>query len=338
MQKSYNKIQNIVQNIWYKKKLNILLKFLLPLSILYYLIISIRKFFYKHSILPRVRLKVPIVIIGNITVGGTGKTPVVICLVNLLKANGFNPGVISRGYKSSAKQNSIVNVDSSPLLVGDEPVLIAKRTNCPVVVGKNRVKAAKYLIEQFSVDLVISDDGLQHYALQRDLEVIVIDGRRRFGNGYCLPLGPLRELPIRLRQADLLLVNGGEPLAGEHKIEFSSGKIYNLKQQEKNYDLLTLKNNKIHAIAGVGCPEKFFDYLKVKGLDIIPHVFSDHYSFKKEDLEFQDNYPILMTEKDAIKCQSFAKSNYWFLPIEIKLSLEQEQLFLLLINQAKNGN
>jgi tetraacyldisaccharide 4'-kinase len=329
---------------WYKQKVSLFLWFLWPLSKIYLCIINTRKFLYKHKIFKSYKLNVPIIIVGNITVGGVGKTPLVIYLAEILKKQGLKPGIISRGYKGQAKEPQIVTINSSPNLVGDEPVLIAKRTNCPIVVGKNRVKAAKYLLKNFSVDVVISDDGLQHYALERDLEIIVIDGERYFGNGYCLPLGPLREPQAKLNSADLLIINGGEKddikdnikIKEINKIvnmQIKSDKLYNVKDLNKFCALSSLLTTKVHAIAGIGNPYKFFDYLKAKGFEIIEHIFSDHYVFKGKDLFFNDNYPVIMTEKDAIKVKFFAKENFWCLPINVVLSQDFDKLFLELLRK-----
>ncbi len=324
-----------ITHCWYQPKPCLYLWLLWPLSQLYSWLVLVRRFLYKQHIFFSYKLNVPTVIIGNITVGGTGKTPVVIYLVELLKKQGLNPGVISRGYKGQSKQVTAVTANSDSFYVGDEPVLIAKRTGCPVVIGKNRVAAGRYLLKNFAVDIIICDDGLQHYALDRNIEIIVIDGVRRFGNGHCLPMGPLRELPTRLASANFVLVNGGEALPGEFSMQLSSKQICNLdNNQNLNYKYKVFP--KVHAVAGIGDPNKFFNYLKTNGLEIIPHDFPDHHKFSQEDLNFGDGYPIIMTEKDAVKCQQFACDNAWFLPIDAILPIDFDTLFLQLLNKVKN--
>lgn len=324
-----------IQTLWYNKKPNWLIYLLLPIAGIYWLIITIRSFAYRFKLLASYKLKIPTVIVGNITVGGTGKTPVVIYLVKLLQEYGFNPGVISRGYKGKAKQNTIVTATSAPEQVGDEPLLIVKRTKCPLVVGKNKVAAAKYLQAKFPVDVIISDDGLQHYALQRDIELVVIDGIKRFGNGFCLPAGPLRELPSRLNTVTAILINGGQAVAGEYPLQILGTRAYNLKKQSY-CELSAFSPTLVHAVAGIAEPNKFFQLLQQNQLTIIPHIFPDHHQFLPAELEFADDLPIIMTEKDAVKCLKFANEKFWCLPIEVKLSYNFNTWFLQLLNKIKS--
>lgn len=199
------------EDAWYKEMY--ISAWFMPLSMLYVDVIRLRRFFYRIGILKKTKLPVPVIIVGNITVGGTGKTPLVIWLADFLKQQGYKPGIISRGYAGNAGNTPLeVNAESDPALVGDEAVVLAGRCGCPVTVATSRVAAAKQLLANHACDVIISDDGLQHYALQRDIEIVVIDGQRRFGNGYCLPVGPLREPPERVREADLVVVNGGNEL------------------------------------------------------------------------------------------------------------------------------
>lgn len=321
-----------IEKLWYAPKPCLCLWLLWPFAKLYSWLVWARRLLYKHNIFASYKLNTPTIVVGNITVGGTGKTPVVIYLAELLKEYGLKPGIISRGYQGQGKQITAVTANSDPKRVGDEPVLIAKRTSCPVVVGTNKVAAGRYLLRNFSVDIVISDDGLQHYALARDIEVAVIDGIRRFGHGYCLPMGPLRELPTRLALVDLLVTNGGVALAGEFGMQLSTGLAYNLADKNNSCPLAALSATKVHAIAGICDPNKFFIYLKANGLDIIPHAFSDHHNFKPTDLNFADHAPVIMTEKDAVKCQYFAKSNFWVVPIKAILPLNFDKLLLELVS------
>ena len=321
-----------IQKYWYQSTPCLCAWLLLPFSKLYSWLVLARKFLYKHKVFSSYKLNAPTIVVGNITVGGTGKTPIVIYLAELLKGSGLKPGIISRGYKGKCNQVTAVTVNSDPRQVGDEAVLMARRTGCPVVVGKNKVAAGRYLLRNFSVDIVISDDGLQHYALERDIEIAVIDGIRRFGNGYCLPMGPLREMPARLAEVDILVTNGGEALAGEFGMQLSVSLAHNLVQKNTLCRLAELSTTKVHAVAGIGDPNKFFTYLKANGLDIMPHAFSDHHNFKPEDLNFADNAPVIMTEKDAVKCQNFARDNFWFLPITAILPTNFDKLFLELVS------
>lgn len=265
-------------------------------------------------------MSVPVIVVGNITVGGTGKTPLVIALVELLKQQGYQPGVISRGYGSSNKACQQINEHSHVNFVGDEPVLIYQRTHVPVVVGRDRVAAAKLLVANNECDVIISDDGLQHYALQRDIEIVVIDGQRRFGNGFCLPSGPLRESIHRLNEVDFLICNG-QPLPGEYDMQYQSDDMVNIVSQRRQ-SLVTWAGNTINAVAGVGNPQRFFDYLKQEGLSVLPHVFPDHYSYQTRDLSFVNDYPVLMTEKDAIKCLDFEDPMLWYLPISARINVQ----------------
>ena len=318
-----------MQYSWYRPEFKSIILWLL--MTVYVFFVGLRKSLYRHKILTCYEFDVPIIIVGNITVGGTGKTPTVIYLVELLKKHGFNPGVVSRGYKGRSKQICPVTPQTDPLWVGDEPVQIAKRANCPVVVGRNRVKAVDYLLNNFSVNVVICDDGLQHYALARHIEIAVIDGNRRFGNGFCLPLGPLRESLSRLDSVDLLLTNGGLAQDGEFSLNLYASKIYNICYPKREYLLEEIPFKTVHAVAGIGNPEQFFTYLKSLGLNIIPHVFPDHYRFESFDLCFKDPYPIIMTEKDAVKCRKFATMNFWCMPVDAKVDPKFEQALLKLL-------
>ena len=263
------------------------------------------------------RLPVPVVVVGNLTVGGSGKTPVVIALVESLRASGFTPGVISRGYGSSARGVRDVDADDDPSATGDEPLLIARRTGVPVVVGRDRVGAARRLIGRHGVDVVVSDDGLQHYRLARDLEIVVVDGRRRFGNGRLLPAGPLREPLERLDEAGIVLVNG--PRGSEETgFDLALGSAWSLAGHPGRM-LSSLAGTPVHAVAGIGDPVRFFDALRAKGFQVIEHAFPDHHAFVPDDLAFTDGHPVLMTEKDAVKCRRFARPDWYAVPVTAEL-------------------
>lgn len=324
------------EDAWYKEMY--ISAWFMPLSMLYVDAIRLRRFLYRIGVLKKNRLPVPVIIVGNITVGGTGKTPLVIWMVEFLKQHGYKPGVISRGYAGSASVSpQAVSADSDPALVGDEAVLLARRCDCPVVVGAERVAAGRQLLSTHACDVLISDDGLQHYALQRDIEIIVIDGQRRFGNGYCLPVGPLREPPERVRQVDLVVVNGpDELLEGELPMQCEGRQLLNLKTGERK-PLLDFKGMACHAVAAIGNPKRFFAQLAGAGLDCQTHAFPDHHPFTADDLQFKDQRPIIMTEKDAVKCAAFADDRHWYLPIDAHLPEAFSQQLLKLLKDKTHG-
>jgi tetraacyldisaccharide 4'-kinase len=303
-----------LQDAWYQDMY--LSVFLVPFSLVYVDVVRLRRFLYRKGLLKSTRLPVPVIIVGNITVGGTGKTPLVIWMVNYLRQQGYRPGVISRGYGGEAGEAPrMVNEHSRPQEVGDEPLLIWQKTSAPVAVCQNRCEAGRFLLEQAQCDILISDDGLQHYALQRDFEIAVVDGQRRFGNGYCLPAGPLREPIERLREVDWVIVNGQPEENYEYAMQFRGDEAVNLKSFERR-PLASFADQTCHALAGIGNPDRFFRFLQDQGLMIKEHAFPDHYAFTADDLLFADDMPVLMTEKDAVKCSSFARENYWAVPIQ----------------------
>ncbi len=304
-------------NSWYEKSL--LSWVMWPLSGLYQAAMSARYFLYYSGIKKTVRFPVPVLIVGNITVGGTGKTPLTIALANWLKQQGKRPGIVSRGYGGSdINSPQIVKSDSDPKRVGDEAVFMAQATGCPLVVAKRRPQAVAKLLQDYPCDIIISDDGLQHLALGRDLEIAVMDGMRRLGNGFCLPAGPLREPSQRLQTVDFIVCNGqGKP--GEWSMTLIPKEIYQLKDPTQKLSIEKLKDKTVHAIAGIGNPERFFLTLQGLGLNIIPHAFPDHYRFKKQDLDFGSESIIIMTEKDGVKCRSFADNNHWALQVRAEL-------------------
>ncbi len=299
-----------------------------PLSALYSAVISIRRSLYRLNIFKQHRLTVPVIIVGNITVGGTGKTPFVIWLVKQLQQAGLRPGVISRGYGGKAESYpQIVTPQSDPTIVGDEPIIISRHTLCPMVVAPNRVAAGEMLLQQYECNIIIADDGLQHYALARDIEIIVVDSDRMFGNQYCLPAGPLREPLSRLHDIDFVVHNTANK-SSAYSMNLSQGQAINLVKPELKKDLSGFINQPVHAVAGIGHPQRFFNQLSEQGLTISPHPFADHHDFKITDLQFDDDNPILMTEKDAVKCQSFAEKNMWYIPIDATINNNLERLIL----------
>ena len=305
-----------INNDWYNSKPTWVCRLLIPFSLLYIIIIKLRYWLYKYKFLKSYSFSVPVIVVGNITVGGTGKTPLVIYLANYLKSEGFNPGIVSRGYKGANKNfPQQVTANSDPIQVGDEPVLIAKRTGCPVFVDKKRVRAVQALLAKTNCNIVISDDGLQHYQLNRTVEIAVIDGERRLGNELYLPAGPLRENPTRLKTVNFIISNG-KAKTGEYEMQLVTAKIYNM----KNPELILNTQENIHAVAGMGYPARFFEQLRLLGLNIIAKPFPDHYKFSAEDFNYDGL--IIMTEKDAVKCQTFADERYWCLAIDAVLPAE----------------
>jgi tetraacyldisaccharide 4'-kinase len=292
---------------------------LLPLSFFFSILVFFRRCFYRFGIFPSQDFDVPVIVVGNITVGGNGKTPLVIFLANYFREKGYKPGIVMRGFKGKAKHwPHVVYPDTDTELVGDEAVMMAQLTQLPVVVAPDRVAAVRQLLDDFSCDLVLSDDGLQHYGLGRKREIAVLDGENRLGNGYCLPAGPLREPAGRLQQVDFVVVNGGAPKAGEYAMSLVPDKIYNLEDATQSWALPVKGGTKVHAIAGIGFPERFFNSLRQLGFEVIPHPFPDHYAFEFSDINLPD-YPIIMTAKDAVKCQSFADERHWCLSVRAEL-------------------
>jgi tetraacyldisaccharide 4'-kinase len=302
-----------LDSLWYEPHpLSLLLA---PFGRVFAMIAAERRRAYDSGLLHRVRLPVPVIVVGNITVGGTGKTPLVVWLVERLRVMGRRPGVVSRGYGGRARRwPQRVTAGSDPAEVGDEPVLIARRCACPVVVAPQRVSAARTLLAEYDCDVIVCDDGLQHYALARDLEIVVMDGARRLGNGRCLPAGPLRESPSRLQSVDLVVVNG-KPREGEYAMHLAGGWAQSLRDPAVERPLDDWCGQTVHAVAGIGNPQRFFTHLRAHGLEVIEHPFADHHRFQADDLAFGDTRPLLMTEKDAVKCRAFAGADRWVVPV-----------------------
>lgn len=291
---------------------------LFPLEIIFRCTVSIRKFLFKKNILSSWRSPVPVIVIGNIVVGGVGKTPLVIAIVEYLQAQGFQPGVVSRGYGGQPKQHlQSVEKESLPAEVGDEPLLIVRRTGCRCVVGANRADAARKLLAEGNCDVVISDDGLQHYALERDIEIVVIDGARQFGNGHCLPVGPLREPQQRLELVDFEVYNGNR---AADSMRISAAGWVNVLSGDSCESLPVEDGIENHAVCGIGNPQRFYSTLEAQGLSFQTHSFADHHHFNADDLVFSENARVLMTEKDAVKCRHFATENMWYLTVDAVVS------------------
>ena len=308
-----------------------------PLSLLFRLLAWLRRQAYRAGLLRTRRLPVPVIVVGNITVGGTGKSPLVIWLANWLREQGHRPGIISRGYGGRSSEWPVrVDADGDPERVGDEPVMIARRTGCPVWVGPDRPASGAALLAANDCDLVISDDGLQHYALARDIEIAVIDGERGVGNGYALPAGPLREPVARLQQVDLVIANGVSDLA-EWGMSLQAGELVNLADPDRRVALETFRGQRVHGVAGIGNPGRFFSTLRAAGLSVSEHPFADHHPFAAADLEIDDGEPLIMTEKDAVKCAGFARPNHWYLEISAQPDKGFVQQLERRLGELRNG-
>ncbi len=316
-----------IQGSWYR--ITPLHLILLPLSLLFFLLSFTRRLLFRAGILSSIKLPVPVIIVGNISVGGTGKTPLTLWLAEQLLADGWHPGIISRGFGGNDSKPQAVFHSSDPALVGDEPVLMAQRKLCPVWVGRDRPAAALALLFAHpECDVILSDDGLQHYRLQRDVELVVVDGIRRFGNGFLLPAGPLREPTSRLREADAVIINGGLAQLGEYQMQLEGVHFYNLLNPEIIATAADFKGQCVHAIAGIGHPERFFAHLHKLGLTIHTHSFPDHHAYHAADLAYADANALLMTEKDAVKCISFADERCWVLRVDAHPDSALTQLIL----------
>jgi tetraacyldisaccharide 4'-kinase len=289
---------------------------LLPLTFLYRVIMALRTFLYKTGNLTSTTLDVPILVIGNITVGGNGKTPFVIQLSKLMRQKGLKPGIISKGYRGEAVTHEpcLVTANSNPTQVGDEPVVIARHTKSPVAVCTNRVKAAEYLINQHGCTVILSDDGLQDYRLARIITVILIDWQHGFGNGYQLPTGPLRTSPTILKKVQLVAYKTLDAATNPHNAAFhlSIDGIYACQRPDIPIDPNLLKNKKIVAIAGIAHPESFFQSLQKIGLTFTPVTFPNHMAYAPDDVYYPNDTIVIMTEKDAVKCRSFPDNNLYF--------------------------
>jgi len=304
---------------------------LLPVSILFGLAAALRRVFYRAGLMRAIRLPVPVIVVGNISVGGTGKTPLVLWLADFLRQHGYHPGIVSRGYGGGAQGAVAVDARSDPAVVGDEPLLLARKSGCPVWVGRDRVAAGKALLQAHTeCDVLVSDDGLQHYRLGRDMEIAVVDGERKFGNGLLLPAGPLREGVSRLGSVDAVVVNGslnevraslrqGEVLQNEFEMSLEGEVFRNLLQPELRARAADFGGKKLHAVAGIGNPQRFFAHLRRLGLAFEEHAFPDHYAYQPQDMDYDDADALLMTEKDAVKCAGFADERYWALAVEAVL-------------------
>ncbi|MCY4328630.1 MAG: tetraacyldisaccharide 4'-kinase [Endozoicomonadaceae bacterium] len=328
-------------NLWYKKTISVWLLPLAPLSLLMKIVAKLRFYACHPGKKVSINISIPVIIAGNITIGGSGKTPLVHALFNHLSNRGLKPGILSRGYGSTNKVfPAQVFPDSDPSIFGDEPVLLAQRTGCPVVIDPDRPRGAKMLAEQSGCNVIISDDGLQHYRLARDIEMVIIDGKRGLGNHYCIPAGPLREPAERLQTVDFVISKGEwqqdfaiphytMQLHGECVKNILSGESLTLQAFADKYP-------QIHGVAGIGHPDVFFTTLRQAGLRVITHPFPDHHHYHANDLLFDHHCPIIMTEKDAVKCKKFAHKDMWYYPVNGLLEQDFWESFDTLFNQRCN--
>jgi tetraacyldisaccharide 4'-kinase len=301
---------------------------LLPLSALFFIVSALRRLAYRRRWLSVARLPVPVIVVGNITAGGTGKTPLVLWLAQFLREHGFHPGIVSRGYRGTAREPQAVNASSDARICGDEPVLLARRSGCPLWIGRDRAAAARALLAVHpQCDVMLSDDGLQHYRLGRDVEIAVIDGARGFGNGFPLPAGPLREPSARLAAVDAVVVHrpdkSGTANFGDSASSIAmtlAGRTFrNLLNPACTVDAEHFIGQRLHAVAGIGEPQRFFRHLTRLGLTFAAHAFPDHHAYQPADLRFSDCDAIVMTEKDAVKCAEFCSERCWTLPVDAEV-------------------
>lgn len=333
----------LIEQIWYSS--HPLGWLLVPLGWIYAIVMTVRRWCYQTGIIAINPVDVPVIVVGNLAVGGTGKTPLVFWLVEYFRGRGLTPGIASRGYggRFSSKPQQ-VRADSNPALVGDEPVLLARNTLSPVVIASRRRDAAEKLITHYDCNLIICDDGLQHYALDRDIEIAMIDGLRRFGNGRCLPAGPLREPTGRMRQVDIV-VSKFKSSQHEYRMDYTYGDLVALHDHEQQLPITEFSGQAVHALAGIGNPEGFFFYLRQQQLRPEEHVFPDHYDFQLRDLRFNDGSAVIMTEKDAIKCSRHVVEqgwrNYWYLPVKASLpeafTARLEELMREIVNEQETA-
>ncbi|MEO7773524.1 MAG: tetraacyldisaccharide 4'-kinase [Steroidobacteraceae bacterium] len=324
--------------IWYGGGTNWPLR---PLSWLFGGLAAARRALYSAGVLSRHRVACPVVVVGNLTVGGTGKTPLVIWLARALHAQGIAVGIASRGYGSGVVAPRMVDASSATEQVGDEPVLMHRRTGVPVCVAARRTLAAQHLFD-VGCRLVLCDDGLQHYALHRDCEIAVLDGARGLGNGQLLPAGPLREHAARLSSVDFVVVNDvpGSQIAvppGALHMRLVGEQVLPLRPGPPARSLSTLRSQRVHAIAGIGNPARFFALLRNHGLDLIEHAFADHHPYIEQDICFDDALPVLMTEKDAVKCAAFGDVRHGYVPVEAHFGAADATLLVRHIAALSTG-
>jgi tetraacyldisaccharide 4'-kinase len=324
-------VQRWLESVWYDAS-GRQGRWLRPLAAVFGGVVALRGAAFRMGLLGRSHPGIPVVVIGNLTVGGTGKTPFTIWLAKELRARGLTPGILARGYGGQGHGARRVEADSSPREVGDEPTLLRAATGLPVVVAAARPAGAA-LLRAAGVDLILCDDGLQHLPLARDVEIAVLDGARGLGNGRLLPAGPLREPAARLAACDFVVVNGSAGAAAEAALAARAGRgVFTMQLvpararrvggDREERELSSFRGAPVHAVAAIGNPARFHETLRAAGLRLIEHAFPDHHPFEPQDLRFDDDHPILMTSKDAVKCRRFADSRMWELPVDARIEPE----------------
>jgi tetraacyldisaccharide 4'-kinase len=289
-----------------------------PLSLLFGIVVALRLLLYKIRIFKSAHPGIPVIVVGNLTVGGSGKTPLVIWIAEFLKSKGWSPAIISRGYGAQVDTPRAATVASDASEVGDEPIVLARRSGCPVWIGPDRVQVAAVLRAAHpDVDVLVLDDGLQHYRLRRDIEIAVVDARG-LGNGFMLPAGPLREPRLRLRTVNAVVAHGDSPVK-DFSMSLAGEEVHRMTDARERRSLKAFAGQKVHGAAGIGDPNRFFVHLGRAGVKVIPHPFPDHHPFTARDLDFGDGLPVILTEKDAVKLRSAARPEWWVLPVSARL-------------------
>jgi tetraacyldisaccharide 4'-kinase len=323
-----------IDNLWYSPSWYHwpIIILLLPLTALFWLLSALRRTLFRLNIKSSTDVPVPVIVVGNISVGGNGKTPLVLYLAKRLRQEGYHPGVLSRGYGGkNARYPLTVEQCSKVEVVGDEAILMRQHINCPLVVDPIRPRGAMELVEKHKCNVIICDDGLQHYALNRDIEIVVMDGKRRCGNHLLLPAGPLREASWRLDTADFLVLNGGLITNGEFLMSLEAGELINVKHPNKSLSISDLRFP-VTALAGIGNPQRFFTLLQKMRVKLKDQIsFVDHHAFIKKDIP---SGTVIMTEKDAVKCTQIAHDDCWYLPVSAKLTSQFESQLLQKLKQV----
>ena len=290
---------------------------LLPAGLLFGLVACARRLLYRLRLLKSEHPGIPVIVVGNLTAGGTGKTPLVIWIAELLKKHGFSPAIVSRGYGASLREPRAATIADDAAEVGDEPIVLSRRSGCPVWVGADRVAVIRALrLQHPDVNVLILDDGLQHYRLRRDLEIAVVDGRGA-GNGFLLPAGPLREPASRLRSVDAVVLHGTPGKGFAMSLEGDT--LHRMTDAADRRPAKAFAGQSVHAVAGIGNPNRFFLHLRALGIKALPHPFPDHHPFVPRDLDFAADQPVVMTEKDAVKLRRAARASWWVLPVTARL-------------------
>ncbi len=328
-----SRIERHIERLWYGASMLTVL--LLPLAWIYRAVITVRRVCYYFGWLRSVKCSVPVIVIGNVTVGGSGKTPLVVWLVQYLDSMGMRPGIVSRGYGGGTGNHPvIVGTNSRAKVVGDEPLLLARRTGVPVCVCSDRVAAVQHLLLKTDITIIVSDDGLQHYRLQRDLEFMVIDGQRGLGNGRMLPAGPLREPSARLAEADLVFSNGPIDGISAHVFGLVPGKARAL-YAEHERELGEFSGDRVWAVAGIGNPDRFYSLLKEYDIHVVPACVADHGIIDLEQLIARHDWPILMTEKDAVKYPGTSIARAWSVPVDVCMPAGAELAVAQSVNEME---